>query len=318
MNNPDNIPIDVLEQRNWLLEHKAATGQSWTLMARETGIAAGTLSQFGPGTYKGDNERIAREVFRYRQHLATQAELNGELPEVPGFFETPTSRRILALLSFAHRGRMTAISTGAGCGKTTTARHYKESVSNCWIVTLSPAIRTVPNVLLAICEAIGDGHKFGHRYALRRHLDKRLKRSGGLLIIDEAQHASLDMIEELRSLYDLIGIGIALLGNEMVISRIEGGTRRAEYAQLYSRLGMRHAQNLPHPDDARSLARAWDIDDDKLTAFIVAKSQQPGGLRTVTSMLEIATMIAHSERDSLSLTHLQEAWAQLVSRPIAA
>jgi hypothetical protein len=34
---------------------------------------------------------------------------------------------------------------------------------------------------------------------------------------------------------DQAGIGIALLGNETVYARLEGGTRAAQYAQLFIR-----------------------------------------------------------------------------------
>jgi hypothetical protein len=35
-------------------------------------------------------------------------------------------------------------------------------------------------------------------------------------------------------------------------------------------------------------------------------------------MMELATMIAAAEKSPRELSHLQEAWAQLVSRPLAA
>jgi hypothetical protein len=81
---------------------------------------------------------------------------------------------------------------------------------------------------------------------------------------------------------------------------------------------MRLVRNLPLIDDARALAEAWKVHDEKQVEFIVKKSQQPGGLRTVTMMLELATMVAASERRERELTDLQDAWAQLVSRPLAA
>ena len=38
MNNPENAPIAVAEQREWLLEHKKVTGSSWTQLGAQTGI----------------------------------------------------------------------------------------------------------------------------------------------------------------------------------------------------------------------------------------------------------------------------------------
>jgi DNA transposition AAA+ family ATPase len=117
MNNPENAPIDVKEQRTWLLEHKRVTDSSWTQLAAQTGIAAGTLSVFGTGKYAGDNDRLARDILRFRQHLATQRELAMEAPEVPEFIDTPTARQLQSLLAWAQRGRMVVAVTDPAAGR---------------------------------------------------------------------------------------------------------------------------------------------------------------------------------------------------------
>lgn len=318
MNNPDNAPVDVKEQREWLLEHKEVTGSSWTTMSAQTGIAPGTISVFAGGKYAGDNERIAREIVRYRQHLNIQRELAMEAPEVPDYFETATSRSIHSLLSFAHRGRIVIVATGPGCGKTKTARNYREATSNAWMATMAPSCAGINSMQIELLAALGERDARGSMQQLSRRIRDRIRNTNGLLIFDEAQHLLDRSIDEIRSWHDDTGVGVAFLGNETVLARIEGGHRRAAFAQLYSRIGMRLIRNLPLAEDARALAEAWDVHDDKQVGFIVKKSQQPGGLRTVTMMMELATMVAAGERRDRDLSHLQEAWAQLVSRPLAA
>jgi DNA transposition AAA+ family ATPase len=318
MNDPTKTPIDVEEQRSWLMSHKGLTGASWTVLATQSGIPAGTLSQFGPGSYKGDNEKVARDVFRFRQHLAMQAELDVEAPEIPGFIETPTSRRLISLLRWAHRGRIVVAAMGPGTSKTVTCRHYRDSASNVWLATMTPSTANMNNMMIELLSVMGERDAHGSSQMLSRRIRERVQGSGGLIILDEAQHLSEKAIEEIRSWHDVTGVGIALFGNESVVGRLEGGSRKAAYAQLFSRVAMRHIQNLPLPEDARVLAGAWGVEDPKLVAFIVSKSQMPGGLRGVTMMLELATMIAVSERRPLELSHLGDAWAQLVSRPLAA
>jgi DNA transposition AAA+ family ATPase len=165
---------------------------------------------------------------------------------------------------------------------------------------------------------LGERAARGSMQVLSQRIRDRVRNTGGLLAFDEAQELSERALNEIRSWHDDTGIGIALFGNETVIARIEGGNRRAAFAQLYSRIGMRLVQNLPLADDARALADAWDVHEQKQTDFIIKKSQQPGGLRTVTMMMELATMVATSEKRDRELSHLQDAWAQLVSRPLAA
>ena len=76
MNDPQNHPIDIEDQRAFLIDHKAATGMSWQELGKRTGIAAGTLSQFGSSKgYAGDEQRVAEQVYRYQQQLAAQVEV---------------------------------------------------------------------------------------------------------------------------------------------------------------------------------------------------------------------------------------------------
>jgi DNA transposition AAA+ family ATPase len=157
MNNPESAPVDAKEQREWLLEHKAVTGSSWTQLAAQTGIASGTLSVFAGGKYQGDNERVARDILRYRQHLNMQRELAMEAPEVPEYFETPTSRRIQSLLSWAHRGRITSQRPGPGCGKTKGAKNYRDAMSNVWMTTMAPSCSGINNMQIEVLASLASG-----------------------------------------------------------------------------------------------------------------------------------------------------------------
>lgn len=318
MNDPTDHPIDVAEERTWLLAHKHSTGSSWTELARSTGVPHGTLSSFGGETYGGDNERIARQIFRYRQHLASQAELDIEAPEIPGFIDTPTSKRLVSILRWGHRGRVVVAAMGPGTGKTETCRHYRDCHSNVWLTTMKPSTANMNNMQIELLSVLGEKDAHGGSQQLSRRIVDRVRGTGGLILFDEAQHLTEKAIEEIRSWHDETGVGVALIGNATVVGRLEGGSRKAAYAQLYSRVAMRHIQNLPLEGDALAIADAWGVTNAKQRAFVVKISQMPGGLRSVTMMLELGTMIAASERKALELSHLNDAWAQLATRPLAA
>ena len=66
---------------------------------------------------------------------------------------------------------------------------------------------------------------------------QRLQGTKGLLILDEAQHLMLPALESLRSIHDATACGLVLMGNEAVYSRLSG-RRSAEFAHLFSRVGM--------------------------------------------------------------------------------
>lgn len=318
MNSPDSLPVDVQAELQWLKEHKAATGASWSVLGQQIGVVSSTLSVFATGKYQGDNDRIAREIFRYRQHLTTQAELDVEAPTLPGYIETPTSRRLQSMLTWAHRGRIVAAACSPGVGKTMSAENYRSAVSNAWMITMRPSTAGVNNMLIATLSALGEKGARGSSQALSERVVERVTNASALLIYDESQHLSERSLDEIRSWHDSTGVGIAFFGNETVLARIEGGARKAAFAQLYSRIAMRHHQNLPTNADAEAIAEAWGIENAAEVTFCITKARMPGGLRGITMMLELATMIAATERKPRAIKHMQEAWAQLVSRPIAA
>ncbi|MGB3167118.1 MAG: AAA family ATPase [Alteraurantiacibacter sp.] len=315
MNDPKNQPIDIEEQHGWLVEHKEATGQSWTQLSRSVQIPTGTLSQFGGKTYKGDLARIADAVFRYRQTLASQAALRVEAPEIPGYYPTETSDQLVYLLKWAQRGRIVTAALGAGLGKTTTAKHFKACNSNVFHVVCSPSCAGTHNLQHRVLWALGSINNTGSMQTLTFRIQKLVEGMGSpLLILDEAQHLTVKALEEARSWHDATGLGIALLGNESILQRLEGGSRSAEYAQMFSRQAMKMVRSTPLNADIEALLDAWDVRDAKVCALLHTIARKPGGLRGATFVLELSKMIAIAERSELAEKHIQDAWAQLSTR----
>lgn len=318
MNDPTKYPIDVEEQLMWLKDHKTETDASWSQIAKRIGIPSGTLSAFGGGTYKGDNSRIAQEIYRYRQLLSAQTAVSVEAPQVPGYFETPTSLQLTQLLTWAQRGRIVVAAMNAGLSKTSTAKQFEACFPNVFMVTMSPSTAGVNNMQIEVLEALGEANASGTPQRLSKRIRDRVKDlRNPLIIIDEAQHLSEKAIEEIRSWHDATGTGIALFGNIGVMQRLEGGSRKSAYAQIFSRVAMRVVRTQPLQGDADALAYAWNIDDERMIEQIRKVSMMPGGLRGTTMMLELASMLAVAEQRELSHDHLQDAWTQLAGRRAA-
>lgn len=318
MNDPSATPVDIEEQRNWLIDHRRQINASWAELAKRTGIAQGTISQFGSDRgYAGDEQKVAEQVYRYRQLLASQAAIEVEAPEAPGFFETETSKQLTNMLGWAQRGRVVVAAMGPGTGKTSTARQYQACYPNVCLATMSPSTAGVNNMQIEVLEALGEKDPVG----TPQKLSKRIRDIVGkmrlpLIVLDEAQHLSEKALEEIRSWNDATGVGIALFGNIGVLQRLEGGNRRDTFAQLFSRVSLRVVRPLPLTADIDTMAQAWNIHDEKLKAYLRRVCMKPGGLRSGTMALELASMIAASERRPLAIENLQDAWAQLSSRSV--
>jgi hypothetical protein len=306
----------IAEQIEWLKAHKAETGASYTELATWTGIAHGTLSNLlGAKGYAGDRKRYADEIAAYRQTLAAQSSITADLPEKPGYFETPTSMAITQYLQWAQRGRMVLIVTGAGLGKTETAKRFIETNHGSYMATMTASTSGIMPMQQRVLRALGEKQVVGSPAHLSELIcDKVRERKHATIIIDEAQHLSIKALEEIRSWHDDTGVGIALMGNEKVQQSIYGVARAADFAQIFSRIGLK----LPRPraveGDAEALAAAWGITDKAMVAFVAEMASKPGALRGATFAIEVAHMLAVAQGVKVNLQHLRTAWGQNVGK----
>ncbi|NCT66366.1 MAG: AAA family ATPase [Rhodanobacteraceae bacterium] len=225
------------------------------------------------------------------------------------WIETPTAARIVAALAFAQATSDVAVIYGAGgVGKTCTARHYAADMANAWHAIMTPATAGVVPALEEVCAALGIPPSNGAA-PLHRSIVKRVAGTGGLLIVDEAQHLAPAALDQLRSIHDAAGIGVALLGSRDVYARLVGGDTAATLDRLRSRVGRRLHLTATTADDTAAVAAARGIgtaDARKTLAEIGAKA---GGLRGVAKVLRLASL--HAAGRALTDADLRAAWREL-------
>jgi len=301
---------DLREEARAELE---AVGLSQAQAAREIGISDSALSQWMSGKYRGDAAAVDGKVRRWLDSRAERAAFIEQLPPAPAWVATPTAKRIEAGLVYAQvAGDIAVIYGGAGLGKTSTARWYASNWPNAWIATMTPATQALAPCLERVLEACGVRESGGRAARLETALRTRVNGARGLLIVDEAQHLSLRALEALRGLHDATGAGLALLGNELVYTRLTGGRRSAEFAQLFSRVGKRVRLNQVEDGDVDALLKAWGAKlarARELRKAALAIAQSHGGLRGLTKVLRLAVLFAGGE--AVELRHVRAAWKEL-------
>jgi hypothetical protein len=320
VNNPDNIPVDIEEQRQWLHDHKAEKGYSWTTLGSLIGIPPGTLSPFATGLYQGRKDLVAIKIYKYRQTLDSQAVAADGIPDAPGYFETPTSRRLMSLLVWAQRGRITLAATGPGTGKTMTIAEYQASASNVWVATMEETTKKPAAMIMAVLRSLGVTAKGGWGSQLSQLVKDSVVGRRGLLVIDEANHLDTASLEQIRAWHDATGVGVCLLGNEELLMRIEGGSRRDAFGRLNSRIAQRHLQHSPVEGDVDAFCDAWRIADDGMRGMLkrIALTPASGGLRECAQIIEQASVLAVEDGQALALTHLRDAQSTRATRYIRA
>lgn len=305
----------IEEQIAWLKEYRAQTNASFTEVAAWTGIAHGTLSNLLGKGYTGNRKKYADMIAGYRQTLAAQADLAPDLPEKPGYFETPTSQAITQYLQWAQRGRLVLVVTGAGLGKTETAKNFVRDNHNSFLATMTASTSGIMPMQQRVLRSLGEKQAIGSPAALSEMIcDKVRNLRHAVIVIDEAQHLSIKALDEIRSWQDDTGVGIALMGNERVQQSIYGIARAADFAQIFSRIGLKLVRPRAVQGDAEALAAAWGITDKTMVAEICKWADKPGALRGATFAIEVAHMLAVAQGAKLSLQHLKNAWGQNESK----
>ncbi len=287
---------------------------AFTAQARDCGVAYGSFTNWLGATYAGNNEAIAEKVTHWLASRTERAAAVATLPTAPTFVATPTSTAIMTLFTFAQSSPdIVVVATSAGVGKSTTAEEYKRTRPNVHLITMRPSTSGTHTMLAEIAEVMGIEERTVNKLA--RAIGRRVHGSNALLIIDEAQHLAPAALDELRSIHDAWGVGIALVGNQTVYSRLEGEGRKSSLAQLFSRVGMRLTQARPRVEDVTALVAAWGIDDPSMTRTLQAIASKPGALRAVSKTLRLATMVAKGSEGPggsvLTDAHIRAAWKQL-------
>ena len=170
-----------------------------------------------------------------------------------------------------------------GVSKTTAVREFVVGRPNVWTIKASKSRASVLECLFDLALAVGIDQPICRRGALSRQILQRLTRTGGLLIIDEADVLEYDTLEEIRILQEETDIGLALIGNHNIYKRMTGNnSRNVDFARLFSRIAKRVVINQPRKGDIEAVAKAWGLVDNERD-LIHWLAKQPGALR-ITSL----------------------------------
>ena len=280
-------------------------------LAREIGVSGSVVNQWLKGNYPGDNEAVAGKIRMWLDTRRDRQHATDRMPAAPDFVQTPIAARVIGALSYAQTaGDIACVYGAAGLGKTEAIEHYARVSLNVWHVHMRASTAGVVPALEEICATLQLAEQ-GGAARLSRAILRRLRGTGGLLVIDEAQHLSVAALDEIRAFHDSTGIGIALVGNEKLYASMTGGNRAANLDRLYSRIGKRLSLSRASDTDASLLIKAWGIDDAKCRQALLEIARRPGALRAMTKVLRLAAMYALAEQTTMSYAHIARAGREL-------
>lgn len=274
-------PSELAELRERVREKMTSAGLDAGDLSKATGKARTSINNWLSGKYTRSTPELDAALREWLQERPASRRVT--------WVETPSAARITDALAHAQAsGDMVCIYGSPGTGKTCTITHYQRSYEHAWLATITPASSAVVPALEEIAEAVGIHDVTGGARRLARAIRSKVSHLDGLIIIDEAQHLSLGAVEEIRSIHDATGVGVALVGNELVYARLTGGNRAVHFAQLFSRVGLKLYLRKPTKRDVAALVKHWKVTDPKAIALLERVAQKPGALRAIAKILRLA------------------------------
>lgn len=300
---------DILRAK--IRKAKKDDGQTWEAFAKAAGVANGTLTSWLSGNYN-EGKRPTETVDKLGKYLDARAAKSGDASNDPGWVKTPTSERMWTILEDAQFSPdIVSISGNPGIGKTATLRQYREDRPNVWLLTMRPGVKS-PHVMVSrLAEIMGVEERMSAK--ITDTIGIRVQGAGGLIVIDEAQHLSAPMLDELRYLHDEYGVGLAFSGNLALHGQLTGGkagaARKPAYAQLYSRIGFRETFAKPTDADVAAILDAWGVKDAESRRLLQAIAKKAGALREMVKTIRTAARVAIGVSEPLGERHIRAAWA---------
>lgn len=288
--------------------------------ARGCGVSSATLNQWMQGKYKGNAENVEKKVLRYFEDKARKQHERRAIAGEPEFFETSVSELVFSTLDWTQwMGDIGLIYGGAGLGKTRAVRRFVQQKNNAWIVECDPTNAQGMAMLRSTLKSVRHNVRPGRQSECFAELCDITRGTKGILIFDDAQFLTQSSLEMLRRLNDLSGVGIALVGNEDVYVHVTGGSRRADFAQIFSRVGNKLNLSKVARDDIEVMVSAWTdagcldgatLGEDAMN-LLTRVGQSNGGMRNVQKLLNRSIILAAGEDKPMGLKHLKQAWRAL-------
>lgn len=236
--------------KSQLTQHLTANNISQSAAAKAMGLSGPTLSDWRNDKYRGDNSRIEALVADY---INRQVNTEAQTSQVKLDFDFVMTSNVTKAFKGADLveayGDIRPMIGVSGVGKTTALMAIQECKPSAILVQVYKGIRK--NRFLAKLCREADIDACGSFDDLFEALCEKLKGTGRLIMIDEAEHLPIDAIDALRRINDFTGCGLLMAGLPMFYAQLKEYQR--QYGYVYNRMSIPIVLDLISEDDTRKL-----------------------------------------------------------------
>ena len=299
-----------MDAKSNLVEYIQLTHKTQSAIARETGLSTAVISQFLSGTYPGDNKEIANIINRYLRVAKDRLNSQQTTTFVTNLNNT---QNVLYACNHAHvESDIVLVCGDAGAGKTTALNYYAAENTGVILVTCNSCTRSATAVLRLILNKIGV-QSINRKEVLMTKLLERLRGTHYLIILDEADHLTLDALQAVRNLNDSAGVGIVLSGNDKIYRQMYSGQRGYEFDQIRTRIIVR--KNVVNEYTNEEIAAIFSKAPAECVPYILSMANRES-LRTAIKIYNIAVKYANVMKSKLTVAILRSVKEELIGAEI--
>src|SRR5574344_2059213 len=291
--------MKIQDELKQLIKEK---GYTLSYVSRAINVSNATLHLWLGETYTGNVNKISESVRNFLEiEKLREKKISIE------FINTSIVEDVYDIARICHVDGEIGVCCGEpGVGKTYAVKKY--AIENTDVILIEADLGYTTKVLFSeIHKKIGfDG--LGTTHNMLQDIITKLKSSGRLIIIDEAEHLPYKALDLVRRIYDKAGVGILLVGMPRLIMNLRGEKR--QYAQLYSRVGIATRLNALGDEDKKAIISS--ILPNYKSVFSTLSDYCAGNTRVLTKLLVRAVRIAEINNMDVNEDVLQASISQII------
>ena len=140
-------------------------------------------------------------------------------------------------------------------------------------------------------------------------LVEQLSGTNRLIIIDEADHLSLDALQAVRNLNNEAHCGIVLSGNDKIYRQMLSPRRGYEFEQIRTRIVVR--KKVFNEYTVKEMETMFPALNQECIGYLL-KLACAESLRTARKLYEVAAEVAAAQNHKLTVKHLRDTQRQLL------
>jgi hypothetical protein len=247
-------------------------------VSRAMGISATGFNQWLRGEYNASDKMIVEKVSAF---LKKEEEKTSTPQYKRTYCETTIVKTVFEVTRKCHlKSKMGIVYGRAGLGKTTAVKKYADEDPS--VILIEADLGYTPKVLFQQLSKKLGLPIAGNLHEMYNNVVDKVKGSGRLLIIDEAEHLPYRALELIRRIYDKAEIGIVLAGMPKLYFNLVG--KKGEYEQLYTRILYKTCLDNLQPQDVKEIVKTALPDSGDIWEVFHAYSK--GNARMLANLLE--------------------------------